>query len=116
LAQKPFDDDEDKPLDPAAERVRRKLVRFMLVNLALLLTAVIVVMGAVVYKSARSPQASGALVEAEIVLPAGAKMVGHAFSQGTISIDAELADGSRAIFLYDVGAGKMVGRYPVTAK
>src|SRR5262245_27019369 len=41
LAQPTFDD-EEKPLDPAAERVRRKLVRFMAINLGLLFTAVIV--------------------------------------------------------------------------
>jgi hypothetical protein len=116
LAQKPFDDDEEKPLDPAAERVRRKLVRFMAINLALLFTAVIVVLGAVVSKSTQAPRTSGPLAEAEIVLPAGARMVGHSFSPGTISIDAELADGSRAIFLYDVGAGRIVARYAVTAK
>ena len=116
LAQKPFDDDQEKPLDPAAERVRRKLVRFMVINLGLLFTAVIVVLGAVVYKSAQTPATSGALAQAEIALPAGARMIGHGFSQGTISIDAELADGGRAIFLYDVGAGKIVGLYTVTAK
>jgi hypothetical protein len=115
LAQTPFDD-EEKPLDPAAERVRRKLVRFMAINLGLLFTAVIVVLAAVVYKSTRTPVASGSLVEAEIALPMGARMVGHGFSQGTISIDAELADGSRTIFLYDVAAQKIVGRYAVTAK
>ena len=53
-------------------------------------------------------------VEAEIALPAGAKMIGHGFSDGQISIDAELADGSRAIFVYDVGAQRIVGRYAVT--
>lgn len=115
MAQQPFDD-EEKPLDPAAERVRRKLLRFMAINLGLLFTAVIVVLAAVVYKSAEPPATSAPLAEAEIALPAGARMIGHGFSQGTISIDAELAGGGRAIFLYDVAAGKIVGRYAVTAR
>jgi hypothetical protein len=115
LAQTPFDDDE-KPLDPAAERVRRKLVRFMAINLGLLFAAVMVVVAALVYKSVQTPAPSGRLAEAEIALPAGARMVGHGFADGKISIDAELADGSRAIFLYDLAAEKIVGRYAVVAK
>jgi hypothetical protein len=116
LAQTPFDD-EEKPLDPAAERVRRKLVRFMAINLGLLFTAVIVVLAAIVYRSStQGPATSGRLAEAEIALPAGARMIGHGYSDGRISLDVELADGSRAIFLYDTAAQKIVGRYTVTAK
>ena len=117
MAQSASDSDDEKPLDPAIERVRRKLVRFALVNLGILFLALIVVVGALVYKSFRTPASSGStFAEAEIALPVGAKMLGHGFSEGRISIDAELADGSRAIFLYDVAAQKIVGRYTVTAK
>lgn len=119
MAPKVYDDDsEDKPLDPAVERVRRKLVRFVAINLGLLFAAVMVVLAALVYKSFRapSPGAAGALAEAEIALPAGARMIGHGFSDGLISVDAELAGGGRAIFLFDVAAGRIVGRYSVTAK
>ena len=115
MAQTPFED-EEKPLDPAAERVRRKLVRFMAINLGLLFTAVIVVLLAVVYRSTQSPATSGRLAEAEIALPAGARMIGHGYSEGRFSLDVELADGSRAILLYDLAAQKIVGRYTVTAK
>ncbi|TIT86625.1 MAG: fimbrial protein, partial [Mesorhizobium sp.] len=41
---RPIDEeDEEKPLDPAAEKVRRKLIRFMIVNLGLLFLALMVV-------------------------------------------------------------------------
>jgi hypothetical protein len=119
LAQKPLDDEtEEKPLDPAVERVRRKLVRFMAINLGILFAAVMVVLAALVYKSVRTPAlpSTSTPVEAEIALPAGAKMIGHGFSQGQFSIDAELPDGSRAIFVYDLAAQRMVGRYTVSAK
>lgn len=114
---KPFDDEtDDKPLDPAAERVRRKLVRFVAINLGLLFAAVMAVLVAVVYKSVQAPVAPAEFVEAEIALPAGARMIGHGFSDGRISIDAELADGSRAVFVYDTAARKLVGRYAVTSR
>src|SRR5690606_16507642 len=43
--------DEEKPLDPAAENVRRKMLRFMFINLGILFLALMAVMIALVYKS-----------------------------------------------------------------
>lgn len=118
MAQPALDDDDDKPLDPAVERVRRKLVRFAIVNLGILFIALIVVVGALVYKSfgGRPAAADGTLAEAVIALPAGAKMLGHDFADGRLSIDAELAEGGRVIFVYDLAAQKIVGRYAIVAK
>lgn len=115
---KPLDNEtEDKPLDPAVERVRKKLVRFVAINLGLLFAALMAVLIAVVYKTYQAPALPpGTVVEAAIALPAGAKMIGHGFSDGQISIDAELADGSRTVFLYDLASRRIVGRYAVTAK
>lgn len=118
MAPRPFDDEnEEKPLDPATERVRRKLVRFVAINLGLLFAAVMIVLAALVYKTLQtSTPAAGEVAEADIALPAGAKVIGHGFTEGKISIDAELADGSRTIFVYDVAAERIVGRYHVSAK
>ena len=117
MAQQVLDDEvEEKPLDPAVERVRRKLVRFVAINLGLLLAALMAVVAAIVYKSGQAAPADGPAVAAEIALPAGARMIGHDFSDGKFSIDAELADGSRVIILYDVAGRKIVGRYTVTSK
>ena len=117
MAQQALDDEiEEKPLDPAVERVRKKLVRFVAINLGLLFAALMAVVAAIVYKSGQTPPpADGPAAVAEIALPAGAKMIGHGFSGGQFSIDAELADGSRVIILYDVAGKKVVGRYAVTA-
>jgi hypothetical protein len=118
VVRQAFDDEiEEKPLDPAVERVRKKLVRFVAINLGLLFAALMAVVAAVVYKAGQSPApADGPAAIAEIALPAGARMVGHGFSDGQFSIDAELADGSRVIIVYDVAGEKIVGRYTVTAK
>ena len=117
MKQQAFDDEiEEKPLDPAVERVRKKLVRFVAINLGLLFAALMAVVAAIVYKSGHTPPADAPATVAEIALPSGAKMIGHGFSDGQFSIDAELADGSRVIILYDVAGKKIVGRYTVTAK
>jgi hypothetical protein len=119
-----MDEEEDKPLDPHVENVRRKLVRFMAVNLGLLFLALMVVGGALVYKSrsARPPAAppageiptpAGAPLAGDIVLPVGAKIVSQSLSGNRVSIDAELADGGRTIFVYDFAEQRMVGRFAI---
>jgi len=116
--------DEERPLDPAVENVRRKLVRFIAINLGLLFIALMAVVGALVYKSrTASPLAPesaaelsppGTVIEAEIALPAGARIVSQALSGDRLSLSLELPGGGRAIYLYDLGQRRIVGRFAVT--
>ena len=50
------------------------------------------------------------------MLPAGARMLSQSLSGTRILIDAELAGGGRALFLYDAAEGRMIGRFDVVAK
>lgn len=45
-----IDNNEDKPLDPTMERVRRKMVRLLAVSLGVMFIGVMAVLAAVVYK------------------------------------------------------------------
>lgn len=124
MARPAFDDEEEKPLDPAVEKVRRKLVRFVAINLGLLFIALMAVVAALVYKSrTAAPPATEIAVEApspegvsegQIPLPAGARIVSQSLSGNRISLALELVDGSRAIYLYDVSARRVVGKFAVT--
>lgn len=122
-------DADQNPLDPSVEKVRRKLVRFVAINLGLLFLALMAVLGAIVYKSGLKSEtpvavngaavpapAEGTVIAGDIALPAGAKMLSQSLSGNRISIDAELADGSRAIFLYDIAERRVIGRFAVTAQ
>lgn len=124
MARPARDDEEDKPLDPDVERIRRRLVRFMLVNFGLLFIALMAVAGAIVYKvshKAPAPSQAGGVpapsdaapVEAYIALPAGARLLSQSISENRISVYAELSDASRAILVYDMADGRLVGRYAV---
>lgn len=64
------DDTQDKPLDPAVEQVRAKLVRFMIINLGILFIALMAVVIAIVYRSSRAPQ-SPIVAPSELPQPAG---------------------------------------------
>lgn len=119
----PHDDDEDeKPLDPAVENVRRKLVRFIVINLGILFVALMAVVVALVYRATqvgedRSAPVSelpvpseGGLLEGRIDLPRGARVVDHSLSGNILSLMVELGD-ARAIHLYDMTSGRLVGRF-----
>lgn len=119
--------EEEKPLDPDIDKVRRRLVRFMGINLGLLFLALMVVVGALVYKArhaAAPTQAAGDMpsppgaptLTGDIVLPVGAKVRSQSLSGNRLSIDAELADGSRAIFVYDMADRRIVGRFAIRTK
>ncbi|MER8438124.1 fimbrial protein [Mesorhizobium sp. M1312] len=121
------DEDEEKPLDPEVEKVRKKLVRFVAINLGLLFLALMVVIAALVYKTRTAPPASpplagdiqvpsGEPLTGDIVLPVGARVVSQSLSGNRISIDAELADGSRAIFVYDITERRIIGRFSIRNK
>jgi len=121
------EDEEEKPLDPSVENVRRKLIRFMGINLGLLFLALMVVIVALVYKSrtAESPSPvvagdiqvpAGQPLEGDIMLPVGARIVSQSISGNRISLDVELAEGGRAIFVYDIAGQRLVGRFTVRTK
>lgn len=116
----------DEQLDPAAERVRRKLVRFMAINLGILFVALMAVVIAVVYRAFLSdgpsePQVvteipvppQGSMLTGEIALPEGARVNSHALSGNRLTFDIEV-DGQRSILVYDMGEGRTIGRFTLT--
>ena len=117
----------EKPLDPEVEKMRGKLVRFMAINLGLLLLALMVVIAAIVYKARKAPSVTpplagdiqvpaGEPLSGDIVLPVGAKVISQSLSGNRISIDTELADGSRAIFVYDIAERRLIGQFAIRNK
>lgn len=121
------EDEDEKPLDPSIEKVRRKMVRFMGINLSILFLALMVVIAALVYKSRTSaPQVAapagdiqapaGQPAEGDILLPVGARVVSQSISGDRISLDAELAGGERMLFVYDIAEHRMIGRFAIRNK
>jgi hypothetical protein len=124
----PQSNDDDKPLDPEVERVRRKLLRFMIINLVILFVAFAAVIGGFIYKSSHAskraaeqeaavkPPSGADAVAATITIPAGARIVAQTLSGRQLLLNLELADGSRSFLLYDLEAGRTLGTYTVKAE
>ena len=124
----PQSNDDEKPLDPEVERVRRKLLRFMIVNLAILFVAFAAVIGGFIYKSSHAskraagqeaqirPPSGADAVSGTIAIPAGARIVSQTLSGKEVLLGLELADGSRSFLFYDLGTGRTLGTYAVKAE
>ncbi|MBO0663090.1 DUF6476 family protein [Jiella sp. MQZ9-1] len=91
--------EDEKPLDPAAERLRRKMVRLLVVSVGIMIVGVMAVLGVVVYKTLPKHGGLGSTI-ATIQLPAGEEIV-------EVS-----ADGDRA--LIRTKAGETIHLYVVS--
>ncbi len=117
----PADDvQEEKPLDPAMENVRRKMVRLQIVSGAIMFVSLMAVFGAVVYKAMHNEPAqtnaaagsSGVPTDAPVVLtaslPLGFKIEQTSLSGEQIMFYGTAVDGKRKALVFDIRAGRMV--------
>ncbi|MBB2754064.1 UNVERIFIED_ORG: hypothetical protein GGI57_004797 [Rhizobium aethiopicum] len=113
------DDQEEKPLDPAMESVRRKMVRLQIVSGAIMFVSLMAVFGAVVYKTMREPKQTAAAVSAAgvpsdaplaatVSLPLGFKVQSTSFSAGQILFYGETAEGKSKALVFDIATGRTV--------
>ena len=114
------DDQEEKPLDPAMESVRRKMVRLQIVSGAIMFVSLMAVFGAVVYKAMHSEAkeaasavtASGVPSDAPLAttvsLPLGFKVRSTSFSAGQILFYGETAEGKNKALVFDLRTGRTV--------
>jgi hypothetical protein len=111
------DPDDEAPLDPAAERLRRKLARLLLVSGGVMLLGFIAVFAAIVYKlgllGESGSTAGGEPVEARIALPAGARLLSADLDGGRALLALETAGGGRALLLVELESGRILGRYTI---
>ncbi|ACP26512.1 hypothetical protein NGR_c27640 [Sinorhizobium fredii NGR234] len=113
------DEQEDKPLDPAMESVRRKMVRLQLVSAGVMLIMLMAVLGAIVYKLTRS---DGAAEEAQPALsvpgdapltaiaglPAGFSVTNVALSGSQLLFYGSLPGAEPRAIVFDIKAGRIV--------
>jgi hypothetical protein len=114
----PDDQEEEKPLDPAMENVRRKMVRLQIVSGAIMFVSLMAVFGAVVYKTMRSEPAadsaaspgvpSDSPIRATATLPLGFRIHSTSLSGSQILFFGETVEGQRKALVFDMKAGRVV--------
>lgn len=127
--------DEEKPLDPMVENVRRKMMRLMIVSIGIMMIGLMAVLGAIVYKyntddisSAESDtpvaqisgqdsrQNAGILTTGNIVLPKGAIIETSSLAGSRILLKVKFSDESIHLMVFDMSNASIVANFPVVQK
>ena len=111
------DRDDEKPLDPAAERLRAKMTRLLLVSGGIMVVGLIAVFFAIVYRLGflgpgqdSWADAGGAPLESRIEVPPGARLVSTALDGNRALLGIQAA-GVISLLLVELPSGRVVGRY-----
>ncbi|MBB3945991.1 hypothetical protein GGQ73_001937 [Rhizobium skierniewicense] len=117
---------DDQPLDPAMEKVRRKMIRLQIVSGSVMFISLMAVFGAVVYKAvgpsktattaATNPVPSDAPVAATASLPQGFTIETVSFANGDMLFYGRLANGTRKALVFNVQAGRFVADITIDAR
>ena len=122
------DNDVDKPLDPAVERVRRKMMRLMLISIGIMMIGLMAVLGAIVYKignrdeSVKAPpvatqSGSGVPVEpgfaGRIDLPDGSRIVSTALDGDNILLHVTIPGQGEKLLVYSLGEDRIIATVTV---
>ncbi len=130
--------DEDAPLDPAVEKVRRKVMRLMGISIAIMMVGLMAVIGAIFYKISnsggkkttneaegngkvvmlpsgeiRNIDAKGADIAANIDLPDGSTVVKVDFDNGRILLMIRLEGGNHSLWVYDLAANRVFAKIAI---
>jgi len=130
--------DEDAPLDPAVERVRRKVMRLMGVSVAIMMVGLMAVIGAIFYKISGSGSkksvvtndsdnqvimtrtgeiknidAVNANITGTIKLPEGMRLVNTEFSNDRILLTIRSDEDELFLWIYDLAANRVFSRISV---
>jgi hypothetical protein len=101
-------DDDEKPLDPAQADIVRRMRRLTLLSSLIMVGGFLVVFGVIAYRMSTST-GSDAPVEAKSALPAGARVVSTAASDGRLVVTVELG-GQTEVHLFDLDTLKPRGK------
>lgn len=113
MAGTDLDDEAEKPLDPATERLRRKMVRLLAVSITTMLVAVMAVLATVVYKVSRGDGPAQAPNQTVAIdLPAGTAIEEMTMEGGEALLRVRDGETERLLRI-DLSSGRVVARYEI---
>lgn len=122
--------DDEKPLDPATEKVRKRLAKYGAIFMGFNMLALMAVLGALVYKlggfgenksqivgSASDSSQVGAPIEPNfdtfIDLPDGATIINASQNGNQILLNLRFLDNKAALWIYDISSQSIIGKISV---
>ncbi|MCK5931987.1 MAG: fimbrial protein [Fulvimarina manganoxydans] len=103
--------DAEKPLDPAVERLRRKMVALLAVSLGFLFLALMTVLGVIIYRTQTGDAPAERLqAPVSIALEPGARATETDLDGDRLAIRIEDASGSR-ILVYSIATGDRIAEF-----
>ena len=109
--------DEEPPLDPAVERVRRKLVRLLIGSFGIMILGLIAVFSTIVYRLTDEPgvpaeRANTVPATANIALPNGAKVLSASVSGSRTLLHIHVpGEAHGRLVVIETDSGKVIGRF-----
>jgi len=107
-----FPDDEDKPLDPTLEKIRRKMVRLLVISGSVIVLGLMAVVVAIVQKTGRNSSATAPQIAADNIPTAQSVALPKGFTLESTTVDGNRiwfmgeAGGRHVILVHDIATGK----------
>jgi hypothetical protein len=101
--------DDEKPLDPEAARIVKRVRWMMAISALTTLIAVVAVLGVVSYRLFRSDGSASAAVDMTALLPKGARIVATAVAEDRVVLTVDV-NGAIEIRTFDLRNLKQTGR------
>lgn len=122
MQNEPYDNEDDKPLDPVLEKVRKKMIRLLAVSLGIMFAGIMALLVAVVYKansgedenvaqstfSANAQSAISFSDELEVILPLGFDIKSFDLDGSRGSVLGVSSDGVERVLIIDLTDGKIL--------
>jgi hypothetical protein len=110
-------DEDEKPLDPAQAEIVRKMRRMTLLSSLIMVGGFLVVFGVIAYRMSTSAgiEAPARPVETTIELPAGARVLSTAVSDGRLAVTIEIG-GVTEVRFFDLKTLESRGRLTFDAR
>lgn len=117
---------QDEPLDPAVERVRKKLMRLMIISISITIILILFVLAGVIYKiitpETASKQTKPLALQGEnlpfahhtLLLPPKAQIISQSLSDHHIALRVLMPNGQTHFMIYNYRTGALIANLAVT--
>lgn len=110
-------DEEEQPLDPVMERVRKKMIRLLVISIGIMMVGLFTVLFAIIYKvsdgSGSADTANGEVIEQVVELPDGGKVLSTSYQPERIILEVLQESGGRVFITINSQTGKVLSRIRV---